>query len=108
MKVAGRVGEEVVASVGLLCAVGGLLEICGLKWDQAQEIVLDVWPLINGGSTVEPETEMELEPLYKKMQFPGIEETVPANEEKLDPPEFVAAGSRPSNVSIVQCWGLNG
>ena len=51
---------------------------------------------------------MELELLYEKMEFPGVKETVSASEVKSDCLEFVAVEVRPSNVSTVQYWGLNG
>ena len=46
---------------------------------------------------------MALEPLYEKMQFSGVEEVV--FERKV---ELESVGSRPSNVSIIQYWGLIG
>ena len=46
---------------------------------------------------------MELEPLYEKIQFCGVEEVVFESSVEL---EFER--SRPWNVSIIQYWGLNG
>ena len=46
---------------------------------------------------------MELESLYEKMQFSGVEEVVFESEVEL---EF--EGWRSSNISTIQYWGLNG
>ena len=45
---------------------------------------------------------MELEPLYEKTQFSGVEEVVFESKVELEP-EI----SRPWNVSNIQYWGLN-
>ena len=47
---------------------------------------------------------MELEPLYEKMQFSGVEAIVFESKVELE-----CEGSRPSNVSMIQYyWGMNG